>query len=207
MPFSIGAPKFALAIFSDSNLACKKMKHISKIMAAAICLIAAVIVALKVSSNRAADGNDSGGVPIAPLSGNAKKSNPEPQASASDSAAGHPQDAATQQIDSAEAEKIREQALEKIQDASVSYDAAELPVIRPYLLSSDPVLRAAAVDAMIVLGDASAGPMLREAAKSIESQEEAKQMLKAADYVELPPANIKEIAEKMRKNRETKPQK
>jgi hypothetical protein len=49
--------------------------------------------------------------------------------------------------------------------------------------------------------------MLREAAKSLASEEEAKQMLKAADYVELPPANIKEVAEKMRKNRETKQQK
>lgn len=183
------------------------MKLISKIMAVAICLIAVVIVVLKVSSNRAADGNDSGGVPIAPLAGNAKKSNPEPRVSESVSTGGNPQDAATPQIESDEVVKIREQALEKIHDASVSYDAAELPVIRPYLLSSDPVLRAAAVDAMIVLGDASAGPMLREAARSLESQEEAKQMLKAADYVELPPANIKEIAEKMRKNREAKPQK
>jgi hypothetical protein len=183
------------------------MKHISKIMAAAICLIAAVIVVLKVSSNRAADGNDSGSVPIAPLSGNTKKSNPETQASASDHTGGNPQDAAARQIDPAEAEKIRVEALEKIHDASVSYDPAELPVIRPYLLSSDPELRAAAVDAMIVLGDASAGPMLREAAKSLASEEEAKQMLKAADYVELPPANIKEVAEKMRKNRETKQQK
>jgi len=92
-------------------------------------------------------------------------------------------------------ESSRLHALEIMNEAAVSYDAAELPVIRPYLESPDPALRAAAVEAMIILGDSSAGPMLREAAAKLSSQEEAIQMLRAADYIELPPANLKKISE------------
>ena len=121
------------------------------------------------------------------------------------SAAGenHHRDGTSPEVVTADAEKMREEALEKMQEASVTYDAAELPIIRPYLESSDPVLRSAAVDAMLVLGDAAAGPMLREAAKNLESEDEAKQMIKAADYIELPPADIKAMADQIRNNRDT----
>ena len=98
----------------------------------------------------------------------------------------------------------REAAIEKMDEASTSYDPAELPVIRPYLESSDPELREAAVDAMINLGDASAGPMLREAAQKLDSDLEAKKMMDAADYVELPSANFKEISKMFKKRREEK---
>jgi hypothetical protein len=92
----------------------------------------------------------------------------------------------------------KEAAIEMIQDAATTYDPAQLAVIRPYLTSVDPELRAAAVDAMIVLGDASAGAMLRLAAAGNPSGEEAAAMMKAADYVELPPANLKMLAQKSR---------
>lgn len=95
----------------------------------------------------------------------------------------------------------RDAILEKMQDAATSYDPAELPVIRPYLESPDPVIRDAAVDAMIVLGDASAGRMLREAAKKMSSAEESSKMEKAADYVELPSASLKDIFKKRKENR------
>lgn len=183
------------------------MKHTSKIMAAAIVVVAILLVVRKVSSDRAAQGGDSGAMPAAPLASNAQRSHPVPPGGVSGQTGENPQAATQPAADSAEVERIRAEALEKIHDASVSYDAAELPVIRPYLLSSDPVLRTAAVDAMIVLGDASAGPMLREAARGLASEEEAKKMIQAADYIELPPANIKEIGEKLRKNREDQQQK
>ena len=98
----------------------------------------------------------------------------------------------------------KEAAIEIMQDASTSYDPKELPVIRPYLESPDPEIRDAAVDAMIVLGDASAGPMIRDAAKKVSSPEERKKMEKAADYVELPSASFKEISERMKKRRAQK---
>lgn len=93
-------------------------------------------------------------------------------------------------------EKSRAEALEKIEEAATSYDPAELPVIRPFLIHPDPELRAAAVNGMVVLGDASAGPMLRDAARTLSSPEEAKKMEEAANYVELPPANLKKHADR-----------
>lgn len=110
----------------------------------------------------------------------------------------------TAAVDSATVAAEREAAIEKMNEASTSYDAAELPIIRPYLESSDPELREAAIDAMINLGDASAGPMLREAAQKLDSDIEAKKMMDAADYVELPSANFKEISELFKKRREEK---
>jgi len=96
----------------------------------------------------------------------------------------------------------REAAIEKMDDASTSYDPAQLPIIQPYLESSDPKLREAAIDAMINLGDAAAAPMLRDAAAKLKSDLEAKKMNEAADYLELPSANFKEISEMFKKRRE-----
>ena len=101
-------------------------------------------------------------------------------------------------------EKNRKAALEIMDDAATSYDAAELPKIQPYLVNPDPQLREAAMNAMIVLGDASAGAMMREAAKSMSSPEEAVKLLKSADYVELPSADIKKISEHMKKKKQAK---
>ncbi|MEO8616643.1 MAG: HEAT repeat domain-containing protein [Luteolibacter sp.] len=95
--------------------------------------------------------------------------------------------------------QAREAAIDQMHDAATTYDKAQLPVIQPYLVDPDPELRAAAADCMIILGDASAGPMLREAAKKMDSAEEAKDLEKKADYVELPPIDIKK-ASKLFKN-------
>ena len=107
-------------------------------------------------------------------------------------------------VDSSTVVAEREAAIEKMDEASTSYDPAELPIIQPYLESSDPELREAAIDAMINLGDASAGPMLREAAQKLDSDIEAKKMMDAADYVELPSANFKEMSKMFKKRREEK---
>jgi hypothetical protein len=81
-----------------------------------------------------------------------------------------------------------EEVLEQIHDASVTYDPKELPKIQPFLTHENPEVRKAAVDGMVILGDASAGAMIREAAKSAPTPQEAVEMLEAADYVELPSA-------------------
>ena len=99
-----------------------------------------------------------------------------------------------------------ETILEQINDASVTYDPRELSKIQPFLTHADPEVRKAAMNGMIVLGDASAGAMLRDAAKSAQSPQEAVAMLEAADYVELPSATndlrnkIRKHAGKPRKN-------
>lgn len=95
-------------------------------------------------------------------------------------AAGNPEQAAA----------TRERILEEIQDASVSYDAAELPKIEPYLLHADPEIRQAAMNGMIVLGDKAAGPLLRKAAELAPTPQEAVALIEAADYVELPSAKF-----------------
>lgn len=81
--------------------------------------------------------------------------------------------------------------LGQIEDASVTYDAKALPLIEPYLLNADPVVREAAKNGMINLGDAAAGPLLREASRHASTPEEAMALSEAADYVELPPATVR----------------
>ena len=90
--------------------------------------------------------------------------------------------------------QAREATIEQMHDAATTYDKAQLPVIQPYLVDPDPELRAAAADCMVILGDASAGPMLREAAKKVSSAQEAKDLEKKADYVELPSIDVKKSA-------------
>lgn len=85
----------------------------------------------------------------------------------------------------------RENILEEIQDAAVSYDAAELPKIEPYLLHPDQEIRHAAMNGMITLGDAAASPLLRKAAGLAPTPQEAVALVEAADYVELPPGKLR----------------
>lgn len=97
-----------------------------------------------------------------------------------------------------------QEALERMHEASITYDRAQLKIIQPYLTHPDAELRSAAINAMVVLGDASAGPMLREASKTAPSPREAVAMEEAADYVELPSADFKVLLEEL-KNRPKKP--
>ena len=92
--------------------------------------------------------------------------------------------------DSATAAKLSDEGraaiLTDIEQASVTYDAKALPQIEPYLLHPDPEIRAAAMNGMVILGDAAAGPLLRKAAESAPTPKEAVALNEAADYVELP---------------------
>jgi hypothetical protein len=97
-----------------------------------------------------------------------------------------------------------QEALEQMHEASITYDKAQLKVIQPYLTHPDAELRSAAINAMVVLGDASAGPLLREASKNASSPREAVAMEEAADYVELPSADFKALLEEL-KNQPKKP--
>lgn len=80
----------------------------------------------------------------------------------------------------------RSAILNTIEQASVTYDAKALPLIEPYLLHQDPEVRLAAMNGMIVLGEAAAGPLLRKAAEMSTSPKEAVALSEAADFVELP---------------------
>jgi hypothetical protein len=80
--------------------------------------------------------------------------------------------------------------LEEINEAAVTYNASALPRIQPYLTHSDPEIREAAKNGMIVLGDSAAAPLLREASRKMATPQEATALLEAADYMELPSGSI-----------------
>jgi len=81
----------------------------------------------------------------------------------------------------AEPDRSTEAALQAI-------EAAESPtVVEPYLSSSVPEVRSAAVDALIRIGDSAAVPSLEAAARDL-SPEEAAPLLEAARFLALPDA-------------------
>jgi hypothetical protein len=161
------------------------------ILAGGLMLVIAIIIALKFTSDEVPASSPDAANQAADLAANRPKPAPRPTPTAQTRPGGSL--GATPALTGEAAEKARAAAIEKMQEASTTYDAAQLPVIQPYLVSPDPELRAAAVDAMIVLGDASAGAMIREAAKSMTSLDEVKKMENAADYAELPPVDFKKM--------------
>jgi hypothetical protein len=82
------------------------------------------------------------------------------------------------------------QILEAIHQASISYDAKELPKIQPHLIHPDAEVRAAALEGVLVLGDAAGAPLLRRAASTLKDPREAVKYLEAADYLELPSGSL-----------------
>lgn len=172
------------------------------ILAGGLILVIAIIIAVKFASNEtpAITGGDVN--PSLDRTSHRPRSAPAALAVSAPEISPHGSPGVKQTLTGEAAEQARALAIEKMQEASTTYDAAQLPVIQPYLVSPDPELRAAAVDAMIVLGDASAGRMIREAAKSMTSADEAKKMEKAADYVELPPVDLKKLSEQMKKQKQ-----
>jgi hypothetical protein len=90
--------------------------------------------------------------------------------------------------------KTREAAIHEMHEASITYDPAQLAVIQPHLRDPDPEIRKEAREAMLVLGDASASPMLREAAKGASSPEEAAMFEEAAAFLDLPPGSFKKLS-------------
>lgn len=90
----------------------------------------------------------------------------------------------TQNWDSTEA------ILAEIEDAATSYDAAELPRIRPFLSHADPAVREAALQGIIILGEAEGAALLRDAARVAPTPREAAHLLEMADYLELPSASL-----------------
>jgi hypothetical protein len=71
--------------------------------------------------------------------------------------------------------------IDGFQEISASYDPKRLQEIEPYLYSRNLMIRAAAVDAVLNLGDSSGAEILRRAARSmLEPKEELETLEKAA---------------------------
>lgn len=82
----------------------------------------------------------------------------------------------------------KEESVAAIHAAAITYDPAFLANIAPHLNSPDPDVRAAAAEGIVVLGDSAGSALLRQAAKTARSGEEAAELREKADYLELPSA-------------------
>jgi hypothetical protein len=80
----------------------------------------------------------------------------------------------------------REQILETIHEASVTYDVEGLKVLGPLLGHADPEVRAATIEGIIQLGETAGAKTLREAARRAKDSREAGEMIRAAKFLELP---------------------
>lgn len=99
-------------------------------------------------------------------------------------------------------ETERNKLLDELNAAATTYDAAQLTTIEPFLKHGDAEVRAAAIDAVLTLGDASGAAILRAAAKQAEPKD-AEAMLKAAAYLDLPPVRMRDLVEQRRRHPRT----
>jgi hypothetical protein len=76
-------------------------------------------------------------------------------------------------------------AQEAISDLAATYDAASVPSLARYLKHADPMIRSAAKDGLINLGERAAIPFLQEAAKNAPA-DEAVSLREAAEFLALP---------------------
>lgn len=86
------------------------------------------------------------------------------------------------------APESRAALLQEIEDMAVQYDARMLPQLEPLLSHSDAEVRAAAAQGIVTLGETAGAALLRRAALSAPTPEEAVRLKSQADYLELPPA-------------------
>lgn len=92
--------------------------------------------------------------------------------------------------------------ISKLMEYATSYDATSLPLIEPSLYSEDLKIRAAALNAVVVLGANEGGAVLRKAADKTKDPKEAVKLLENADWLELPPVDINRL-KSMRKVKPT----
>jgi len=92
-------------------------------------------------------------------------------------------------VDSA-AEEQKFGLFEALREASAIYSPEGIPLIEPSLYSSDPEIREAAADALVVLGETAGAAVLRKAASRARNPREAVALIERAEYLELPPGRL-----------------
>ena len=102
--------------------------------------------------------------------------------------------AATLGVEDANARELAD-----IETLATTYSAEKVAPLARYLSHASPEVRAAAIDGLVRLGEASAAPLLREAAKTTENSDEIIAMLNAAKYLELPSLPPELIAKRKKK--------
>ncbi|MGC4015939.1 MAG: hypothetical protein QM755_15650 [Luteolibacter sp.] len=103
----------------------------------------------------------------------------------------------------------REDAMQQIGDAVITYEAAAVKVIAPFLTSPDRELRSAAREGLIQLGEPDGIAALRLAATLMSDSAETNACREAADFLELPSwsetPEAREIASRLVANPEPPP--
>ena len=84
----------------------------------------------------------------------------------------------------------KEVVLADLNRAACTYEASSLPKIEPYLYSKDKELREAALNDIVILGDAAGAPLLRKAAEQSQDPNEAAELMNKANYLELPSGSL-----------------
>ncbi|HTL74502.1 MAG TPA: HEAT repeat domain-containing protein [bacterium] len=80
---------------------------------------------------------------------------------------------------------------DELEALGMKHDADSLRAILAELMNPDPEIRAAARKAAVQFGDRAAAPELREVAARTEDMDEKRALLEAADFLELPPLEIR----------------
>lgn len=91
---------------------------------------------------------------------------------------------------STQTNKSVDEILRHLQESAFTYDAKALEDIQPYLCAKDPIIRQAALDAVVTLGDSKGADILRTAAKTMDDSAEIAELHDKADYLELPPISL-----------------
>ena len=73
-----------------------------------------------------------------------------------------------------------------IESAALRYEPSAVKDIKPWLLDTDPQIRQAARDGLVMLGESDAIPFLRDAASRLKDPAEIASFHEAADLLSLP---------------------
>jgi hypothetical protein len=85
-------------------------------------------------------------------------------------------------------EEARDRLFAAIEEAYTTYDVSALPRLTPHLRHPDPEVRTFAREAIVQLGHIDGVAALRAAARDARDPREATELLDAADFLEIPPA-------------------
>lgn len=81
--------------------------------------------------------------------------------------------------------------VDELESLGMKHDADSLRAILAELTNSNPEIRAAARKAAVQFGDRAAAPALRAVAAKTEDVDEKRALLEAADFLELPPLEVR----------------
>lgn len=120
----------------------------------------------------------------------------QPQGVAANNVSSSPQSPAVssaQVAPNTSTESPKEVVLATIDDAIVMYSPAAVGMIAPHVSSKDPQIRDAAIEGLKQLGEPDGAKLLRRLAQSATDPRDRRELLDAAEFIELPPVQLEDI--------------